>query len=118
MRETRSDASDAAASSHVAVRWDSCRAHVHHVSREGPPRATDQPPGGHRAERAWGDRFILVARVAERTCDHDRVPVGIPQPELAMVRERIHLERLENDGARGFGSPEGFEDSLVLEPQQ
>src|SRR6185312_16705061 len=26
-----------------------------HPSREGPPRATDQPPGGQRAERAWGD---------------------------------------------------------------
>src|SRR6185437_15443785 len=26
-----------------------------HVSREGPPRPTDQPPGGQRAERAWGD---------------------------------------------------------------
>src|SRR6266705_3310182 len=25
------------------------------VSREGPPRPTDQPPGGQRAERAWGD---------------------------------------------------------------
>src|SRR5579864_8283271 len=26
-----------------------------HPSREGPPRPTDQPPGGQRAERAWGD---------------------------------------------------------------
>jgi heterotetrameric sarcosine oxidase delta subunit len=26
------------------------------VSREGPPRPTDQAPGGQRAERAWGDQ--------------------------------------------------------------
>src|SRR5690349_11433326 len=26
-----------------------------HPSREGPPRPTDPPPRGQRAERAWGD---------------------------------------------------------------
>ena len=26
-----------------------------HVRREGPPRPTDPPPGGQRAERAWGE---------------------------------------------------------------
>src|SRR4249920_908195 len=31
------------------------RGGMFHVSWEGPPRPTDQPPGGQRAERAWGD---------------------------------------------------------------
>ncbi|HLW13526.1 MAG TPA: phosphoribosylformylglycinamidine synthase, partial [Casimicrobiaceae bacterium] len=37
-----------------------------HVGREGPPRPTDQPPGGQRAERAWGDVHSGVKDAAYR----------------------------------------------------
>ena len=36
------------------------------LSREGPPRPTDQPPGGQRAERAWGDVHPGVKEAAYR----------------------------------------------------
>src|SRR6185437_9226307 len=36
-----------------------------HVSREGPPRPTDQPPGGQRAKRAWGDVSSYALRFTD-----------------------------------------------------
>src|SRR6185437_5766315 len=36
------------------------------LSREGPPRPTDQPPGGQRAEREWGDVHPGVKEAAYR----------------------------------------------------
>src|SRR6185437_5765632 len=51
------------------MRTERRAANTARISREGPPRATDAPPRGQRAKRAWGDvqsRRAAPGRPCER----------------------------------------------------
>src|SRR5690242_12738976 len=58
------------------------------VSREGPPRPTDPPLGGQRAERAWGDVSSSVDEQALFEMHHSMRLLG----RLRVVRH--HDDRL------------------------
>src|SRR5512146_604750 len=91
---------------YVDLNWPFSRKNI--VSREGPPRTTDQPPGGQRAERAWGDVSSLYPvdpPLAEESLgpyeqEEEREHVGEPVLDAAARESELADQRRSEEHLR------------------